>query len=75
MNKPLYPIQLTKVFLFLLNCALLAKSKQNIFLFFSQLKVSLFLISFDSPLTFKERITKLSTLHLFDEFRDILYFN
>lgn len=41
-------------------------------MFLNQLKVSLLLTSFDSPLTFKEHITKLSTLEIFDESKDNL---
>lgn len=40
-------------------------------MFLSQLKVSLLLTSLDSPLTFKELITKLSTLEMFDEYQFI----
>ena len=38
----------------------------RVFFSLSQLKVSLLLISFHSPVIFKEHITKLSTLEIFD---------
>lgn len=61
LNRPLYPHSANYSFSISFELWTSCRKQTEYFLFLNQLQVSLLLISFDSPLTFKEHITKLST--------------